>query len=96
VVVDERSFRRARNKPANATTLWKIAYRGPNRSPSRPKLKLELTSDEALVAPPVLRRIGHPYSDVLPQTLALSYSIAELFGEKLHHALERVTSRRVV
>jgi hypothetical protein len=70
-------------------TLGKIAYRGPNASPSMPKLRLDLTSDEALVAPPVLRPIGHPDSDVLPQASVLSYSIAELFGEKSHHALER-------
>ncbi len=54
-----------------------------------PKLRLDLTSDEALVAPPVLRPIGHPHSDVLSQARVLSYSIAEQFGEKLPHARER-------
>lgn len=93
LVVDERSFRRARNKRGNATTLGKIAYRGPNGSPSMPKVKLDLTSDELLVAPPVLRPIGHPYRDVLPQARVLSYSIAELFGEKLRALAERCRPR---
>ncbi len=93
MVVDERSFRRARNKRGNATTLGKIAYRGPNASPSIPKVKLDLTSDEALVAPPVLRPIGHPYSDVLSQARVLSYSIAELFGEKSPELAERCRPR---
>jgi hypothetical protein len=58
-----------------------------------PKVKLDLTSDELLVAPGVLRPIGHPYRDVLPQARVLSYSIAELFGEKLRALAERCRPR---
>lgn len=93
LVLDERSFRRARNMRGNPTTLGKIAYRGPNGSPSLPKVKLDLTSDEILVAAPVMRPIGHPYSDRLPFGEVLSYSIAELFGEKLRALAERCRPR---
>ena len=48
VVVDDRSFKRTRNKRGRATTLGKVAYRGPNASPSMPKVKFDLTSDELL------------------------------------------------
>jgi len=93
LVVDERSFKRARNRRGHATTLGRVAYRGPNGSPTMPKVKLDITSDELLVAPAVLRPIGHSYSDVLPQTHVLSYSIAELFGEKLRALAERCRPR---
>lgn len=93
LVVDDRSFKRAVNKRGNPTTLGRIAYRGPNGNPTMPKVKLDLTSDEVLVAPAVLRPIGHPYSDQLPQPRVLSYSIAELFGEKLRALAERCRPR---
>jgi len=93
LVVDDRSFKRTRNRRGRATTLGKVAYRGPNASPSMPKVKLDLTSDELLVAPGVLRPIGHPYRDMLPQACVLSYSIAELFGEKLRALAERCRPR---
>ena len=48
LVVDDRSFKRTRNKRGRATTLGKVAYRGPNASPSMPKVKFDLTSDELL------------------------------------------------
>jgi len=93
LVIDDRSFKRARNKRGIPTTLGRVAYRGPNGSPTMPKVKLDLTSDELLVAPAVLRPIGHPYSDELPQPRVLSYSIAELFGEKLRALAERCRPR---
>lgn len=93
LLIDDRSFKRARNKRGNPTTLGRIAYRGPNGSPTMPKVKLDLTSDEVLVATPDLRPIGHPYSDVLPEARVLSYSIAELFGEKLRALAERCRPR---
>jgi hypothetical protein len=45
------------------------------------------------VARPVLRPIGHPYSDSLPVRGVVSYSIAELFGEKLRALAERCRPR---
>ena len=93
-VLDEKSFQHRKNKRGHPTTQGRIAYRGPNDHPSPlPKVKLDLTSDEVLAAPPVLRPIGHPYSDSLPVRGVVSYSIAELFGEKLRALAERCRPR---
>jgi predicted nucleotidyltransferase component of viral defense system len=93
LVVDDKSFQRRKNKRGHPTTQGRIAYRGPNGSPSMPKVKLDLTTDEILVLRPTLRPIGHPYSDVLPVRGVVSYSITELFGEKLRALVERCRPR---
>jgi predicted nucleotidyltransferase component of viral defense system len=93
LVLDDNSFRRKKNKRNHPTTQGRIAYRGPNGSPSLPKVKIDLTSDEVLVRRPELRPIGHPYSDSLPVRGVMSYSITELFGEKLRALAERCRPR---
>lgn len=93
LVLDDKSFQRKRNKRGNPTTQGRIAYRGPNGNPTMPKVKLDLTSDEPLVDRPALRRIGHPYSDQLTSEGVLSYSIVELFSEKLRALAERCRPR---
>ena len=93
LILDDKSFQRKKNKRGHPTTQGRIAYRGPNGSPSMPKVKLDLTSDEILVHRPVLRPIGHPYSDSLPVRGVASYSIVELFGEKLRALVERCRPR---
>jgi predicted nucleotidyltransferase component of viral defense system len=93
LLVDDTSFRRRRNKRDRPTTQGRIAYRGPNPQRPSPKVKLDLTSDEVLVDPPVRRRIGHPYTDSLSAPHVLSYSITELFGEKLRALAERCRPR---
>lgn len=95
LVVDDAAFRRRRNRRGHLTTQGRIAYRGPNTTRGTlPKVKFDLTSDEVVSSPPVLRRIGHHYSDQpLPVAGVLSYSIAELFGEKLRALAERCRPR---
>lgn len=94
LVLDDRSFVARRNLRGNATTLGRLAYRGPNQSPSLPKLKLDITNDEVLVDRPVLRSIGHQYSDgPLPGPGVACYSITELFAEKLRALAQRCRPR---
>jgi predicted nucleotidyltransferase component of viral defense system len=93
LILDDKSFQRKKNKRQNPTTQGRIAYRGPNGNPTMPKVKLDLTSDEVLADRPVFRPIGHPYSDQLPVSGVLCYSIAELFGEKLRALAERCRPR---
>jgi predicted nucleotidyltransferase component of viral defense system len=81
--MDDKAFRRRRNRREKPTTEGRIGYRGPNPRPTAPKVKLDLTSDEAVVSPPTRRRIQHAYSDSLSQTEVLCYPIADLFGEKI-------------
>ena len=93
LVLDERSFQRRQNRRGRPTTQGRIAYRGPNGNPNMPKVKLDLTADEVLVDRPLVRPVGHPYSDHLPATGVLCYSITELFGEKLRALAERCRPR---
>ena len=66
-------------------------YVGPRLQTSSPaRVKLDLTINEKVVRPPVLREIGHPYPDVLPGTRQVRcYSFEELFAEKLRAMAER-------
>ncbi len=94
LVVEETSFRRRQNLRGNPTTLGRLAYRGPNPPRQLPKVKLDITSDEVVIGPPTLRPIGHQYSDApLPGDGVLSYSLVELFGEKLRALSERCRPR---
>lgn len=94
LVVDDSSFRRRQNRRGKPTSQGRIAYRGPNQPPQLPKVKLDITSDEVLVEQPVLRPIGHQYSDTpLPGDGVLCYSLIELFGEKLRALSERCRPR---
>jgi predicted nucleotidyltransferase component of viral defense system len=94
LVVEDASFRRRENLRGNPTTIGRIAYRGPNPPPNLPKVKLDITSDEVLVAPAEVRPIGHQYSDgPLRVDGVASYSLIELFGEKLRALAERCRPR---
>lgn len=95
LVVDAAAFRRRKDRRAQPTTQGRIAYRGPNTTRGTlPKVKFDLTSDEVVLARPELRPIGHQYSDhPLPVRGVVSYSIAELFGEKLRALAERCRPR---
>ena len=91
--LDDKSFVRRQNLRSKPTTQVRISYQGPNPPRVLPKVKLDLTSDEVLVERPVLRRIGHQYSDALPGNGVLCYSLTELFGEKLRALTERCRPR---
>jgi predicted nucleotidyltransferase component of viral defense system len=94
LVIDDRSFRRRQNRRGNPTTQGGIAYRGPTLPTQFPKVKIDLTTDEVLVAEPEMRPIGHQYSDaLLPGEGARCYSLTELFGEKLRALAERCRPR---
>ncbi len=96
LIVDEKSFRRRKNKRGKPTTEGKIAFIGPMGSPSVPKVKLDITTDE-LVARPAF----HAYADAPEQTDAgvgivariRSYSLVELMAEKLRALAERCRPR---
>lgn len=94
IVVDDRSFRRRTNRRGEPTTEGRVSFRGPSQPPQLPKVKLDLTSDEILVEPPVSRPVLHPYTDApVDMATVLSYSLAELHGEKLRALAERCRPR---
>jgi predicted nucleotidyltransferase component of viral defense system len=93
LVLEETSFKRRQNRRGKPTTQARIAYRGPNPPRDLPKVKIDITSDEILVQQPVLRSIGHQYSDALPKHDVPCYSLVELFAEKLRALAERCRPR---
>jgi predicted nucleotidyltransferase component of viral defense system len=94
LLVEDGAFVQRRNLRGNPTIQGRLAYRGPNPQPTLPKLKLDITSDEILVAPPVLRSIVHSYGDSpLPTDGVRCYSLAELAAEKTRALAERCRPR---
>jgi len=94
LIVEDGCFAERRNLRGNPTAQARIAYRGPNPQPTLPKIKLDITSDEALVETPVLREVVHPYGDApLPTDGVLCYSITELAAEKTRALAERCRPR---
>lgn len=83
-------FRSAANLRGGITLRGKVAYRGPLQQPTLPKIQFDLTTDEALVLPPILRPFYHPYSDRPGHThLIRSYPIEEILAEKTRAMRER-------
>lgn len=94
LIPDDTSFVRRRNRRGNPTTQGRIAFRGPRMPPVLPKVRIDLTSDEALVLRPDKRSVIHPYSDADELTTQVAcYPIEELLAEKLRALAERCRPR---
>ncbi len=85
---------RFRTRPDGVSSEGRVYYRGPLGSPQPGSIKLDLTADEAVVRPPVLREITHPHADALPQPArARCYGFEEVFAEKLRALTQRCRPR---
>lgn len=83
------SERRLRVRP-NGSLEVRIYYRGPRNAPSAASIRLDLTRDEQVARPPVMRPIQHLYPDQLPQPgIVRCYSLEEVYGEKIRAMGER-------
>ena len=72
----------------------RIYYIGPRNTPGPARIKLDLTNDEEVVRPPVLRPISHDYPDTLPAPGQVRcYSFEEVFAEKIRAMAERSRPR---
>lgn len=74
----------------------RITYRGPiaPRGGSLPRIKLDLTADERVVLPSIMRAIAHPYSDAPEGGIEVRcYAFQELFGEKVRALAQRARPR---
>jgi predicted nucleotidyltransferase component of viral defense system len=93
---DKVYFEVFQNRRDRAAGQGRISYRGPiaPSSGDLPRIKLDLTTDELLVLPPVDRPVSHPYSDA-PEAgiLARCYSYEEVFAEKVRALAERARPR---
>lgn len=80
---------RLRVRP-NGSVEGRIYYRGPRNAPVAASIRLDLTRDEELAQPPVLRPIEHLYPDALPEPASVRcYSLEELYAEKIRAMGER-------
>jgi predicted nucleotidyltransferase component of viral defense system len=85
--------------PRGATSIQgRAAYRGPilgkRNIQQIPRIKIDLTLDEPLVLPPVLRKVEHNYTDLPEGGIdALCYSFEEVFAEKTRALAQRLRPR---
>ena len=83
-----------RTRPDGRSAEGRIYYRGPRNAPGVASLRLDLTTEEQVVLPTVLRPIFHPYSDALPGPAKVRcYGFEEAFAEKLRAMGERARPR---
>lgn len=85
---------RLRLRPGGRSTEGRVYYRGPRQSPAAASVKIDLSADESIVRPPILRSIVHPYPDALPgDATARCYPLEELFAEKIRAMAQRSRPR---
>ncbi len=79
------------NPRGKQSVLGRIGYRGPIApGGDLPRIKLDLTNDEAVILTPVVREVHHVYSDSPTGGIqALCYSYEEVFSEKVRALSER-------
>jgi predicted nucleotidyltransferase component of viral defense system len=87
-----------KNKRNSTSVQGKLTYRGPVQRSSNivrlPRLKIDLTLDELLILEPIIKKVEHPYSDMLEEgKKILAYSYEELFAEKLRALVQRLRPR---
>ena len=83
-----------RSRPSGRSAEMRVYYRGPRNTPGPASIKFDLTKDERVVHPPVLRSVSHDYSDALPAPGQVRcYSFEEVFAEKLRAMGERSRPR---
>jgi predicted nucleotidyltransferase component of viral defense system len=76
-------------RPGGLSVEGRVYYTGP-RGAAAARVKLDITANETVVRPPVLRDIRHPYPDALPGPARVRcYSFEELFAEKLRAMAQR-------
>jgi len=83
------------NRAGQPTYMARLSYRGPlQQRGSLPRVIVDITRHETIVATPVRREIFHPYPDRLPDgARVLAYSLEELLAEKARALRERTRPR---
>jgi predicted nucleotidyltransferase component of viral defense system len=75
-----------------------VKFRGPVRPQvglnQMQRIKIDITLDEPLVLPPILKPVEHLYSDIPADGIsALSYAYEEMFAEKVRALAQRLRPR---
>jgi predicted nucleotidyltransferase component of viral defense system len=81
-----------RLRPDGLSTEGRVYYRGPLGAPTA-RVKLDISANETVVRPPVLREIAHPYPDGALDASVRCYAFDELFAEKLRAMRQRCRPR---
>ena len=75
-------------------TEGSIYYRGPRNAPSPSRIKLDISGNEKIVRPTILRGVDHKYSDTTPKTANVRcYAFDEIFAEKIRAMGQRSRPR---
>jgi len=82
-----------RLRPGGRSTEGRVYYIGPRQTPQAARVKLDITANEKVIRPPVLRQIAHPYPDGPLQGRVRCYSFEELFAEKIRAMAQRARPR---
>ncbi len=84
-----------KNKRGGMSAQGRIGYSGPMQPRGDlPRIKLDLTTDEILVLDSVVRKVHHPYSDLLDEGIQIRcYCFEEVFAEKVRALAERERPR---
>jgi len=91
---NEISVHERRNLQGGATFEGRMGYRGPIAFPGSPKVRIDITRQEPLLDGVARQPVFHAYPDTLPaDTRVGSYTINELFAEKLRALVERTRPR---
>jgi predicted nucleotidyltransferase component of viral defense system len=93
---DQRRFDVYDNRRGGRCCEGRVGYRGPiaPRGRDLPRIKLDLTADEVVVLPSVIRPVSHVYSDAPAGGMsARCYAFEEVFGEKIRALGERSRPR---
>jgi predicted nucleotidyltransferase component of viral defense system len=91
---EEIAVRPRRNLQGQSTFEGRIAYQGPLRVPSHPRVRFDLTRHEPILDRPDARRIFHPYPDALSDGATVAtYTFNEILAEKLRALYERARPR---
>ncbi len=95
VPADKQEFDVYQNPRGQFSCQGKLSYKGPVSSThALPRIKLDLTTDERIVLPPVRAQVFHPYSDAPGDGIEiLAYDYIEAFAEKFRALAERTRPR---
>jgi len=96
IPADKLRFEVFHNRRQKLAAEGRVYYRGPigPRTGDLPRIKFDLTTDELVALPPVIRPVTHPYSDTPEEGIqARCYAFEEVFGEKVRALGERARPR---
>jgi predicted nucleotidyltransferase component of viral defense system len=82
-----------RMRPDELSTEGRVYFIGPRRTPQAARVKLDISANEKVIRPPVLREIAHPYPDGPLAGRVRCYSFEELFAEKIRAMAQRARPR---